>query len=96
MKKVYKLGDFYFSINNISLMTKPEFTSSISKTMKDEYAETGSKEVKSMTIWVNDKRYCFKNYWDSGYNIGITEKTENYYNECVEEADMLFKAFIEL
>lgn len=94
MKKIYKVGDTYFNIENITSMSEPEFHSFISEDLKDEYVETPTKELKSLTVYIDGKKFESENYWDSDYNRGISLKGEEIYKRHEKEAKELFDAFL--
>lgn len=95
-KKIYKLGDCYFNIHNITSMTEPYLQREVVDTLKDKYVETPTKEMKDARICVDGKAYDCENYWDSDYNIGISIETNEQYEQFEKEAFELFNAFINL
>ena len=94
MKKIYKVGDTYFNIENITSISEPEFHSFICGALKDEYVETPTKEVKSLSVYIDGKRFTSENYWDSDYNRGISLKGEELYKLHEKEVKEIFNAFL--
>ena len=68
----------------------------MSDSLKDEYVETPTKEVKSLSVYIDGKRYTSENYWDSDYNRGISLEGEELYKQHEKEVKELFNAFINL
>lgn len=94
MKKIYKIGDTYFNIENITSMSEPEFYSKISDSLKDEYVETPTKETKSLRVYIDGKEFTSENYWDSDYNRGISLQGEELYKRHEKEVKEIFNAFL--
>lgn len=96
MKKIYKIGDTYFNIENITSISEPEFYQYISEDLKDEYVETPTKEVKSLRVYIDGKEFTSENYWDSDYNVGISLEGEELYKQHEKQVKELFDAFLKL
>lgn len=96
MKKIYKFADTYFNIENITSMSEPEFYRYMSDSLKDEYVETPTKEVKSLSVYIDGKKFTSENYWDSDYNRGISLEGEELYKQHEKEVKELFNAFLNL